>query len=101
MPTWTGWLASAGDHGDAESDFPVKGIRFFGRIKKATSSLIFADEETNEHEALVVEVWLEVFDPPVLQKAKLGALVLQDIIGMHQHCLLPSRIWADLIASTS
>ncbi|KAK9831767.1 hypothetical protein WJX74_008809 [Apatococcus lobatus] len=62
--------------------YPLKGIRSFGRVKKATSSLVFADQEKNEHETFVVHVLLELDVTPDLQKAKLGALVLQDIIGL-------------------
>ena len=88
------FVVFAGQHAAAEPQFPLKGLRFFGRIKKATSTLIFADQETNEHEALVVEVLLELFDPPELQglqPAKLGALVLQDIIGVQLQLLLSSE----------
>ena len=62
------------------------GIQLEGRIKKATSSFVFAEDATNEHEAFVVWVLLELHNEELgwladLQQAKVGALVLQDILG--------------------
>ncbi len=68
------------------------GIRLSGRMKRATSTLIFAEHDTNEHEACVVHVLLDLDCASDLQAAKVGALVLQDIIGTY--C-------ADLLGSTS
>ena len=43
--------------------------------------MVFAEHDTNEHETCVVHVLLDLDLSPDLQAAKVGAMVLKDIIG--------------------
>ena len=64
----------------------MTGIKLSGRIKKPTSTIVWPEHETSEHEAFFVGVMLELDCAQELQPAKLGALPLQDILGeLTQH----------------
>ncbi|KAK9867838.1 hypothetical protein WJX84_002427 [Apatococcus fuscideae] len=71
-----------GEGGGGEACWPMTGIKLSGRIKKPTSTIVWPEHETSEHEAFFVGVMLELDCAQELQPAKLGALPLQDILGL-------------------